>query len=85
MWFSSIKMLRFLTSLKVQWLRLWASTAAGEGSTPEQKTKIPAGQQKILSVAKSWKKKKAEFFFLLLLIFIVNINIGGTKRVNISG
>ena len=29
------------TSLAVQWLRLWASTVGGTGSTPGQGTKIP--------------------------------------------
>ena len=44
-WKSSLgflyKLLEKGTSLVVQWLRLWASTASGAGSIPVQRTRIP--------------------------------------------
>ena len=49
------------TSLVVQWIRLWASTAEGMGSIPGQRTKIPHATQP--------KKKKRKIFNKINLNF----------------
>ena len=58
------------TSLGVQCLRLWASTAGGKGSIPGQGTKIPhavQGGAKKKKNRKSQRQRDQPLFFLLLL------------------